>query len=108
MTSASFTHSTSTPIADPTEPYAPPAPPSADEQIQAVLDLLKGSAVYIAPHVLGFPDHRVAAIALLATGALQHKEAQFCGNVATNKEPLSRAQSDWLKKLLLREKLPLA
>ncbi len=54
-----------------------------------------------------FADHRAAALALLNGGyKLSRKAGQFLGQLAVDSSPLSRAQSDWLQKLLDRAGLP--
>lgn len=53
-----------------------------------------------------FSNHRTAALGLLQTCLdLSHKEAGFLGHVCVAVE-LSRAQLDWLIKLLQRKGLP--
>lgn len=54
-----------------------------------------------------FPNHRVAALALLnGTSRLSRKAGQFLGQLAVDSTPMSEAQADWLAKLLDRAGLP--
>lgn len=54
-----------------------------------------------------FPDHRAAALALLAgTSRLSRKAGQFLGQLAVDASPMSEAQAGWLAKLLDRAGLP--
>lgn len=54
-----------------------------------------------------FPNHRVAALALLNGNVrLTRKAGQFLGQLAVDATPLSEAQADWLGKLLERADLP--
>lgn len=54
-----------------------------------------------------FPDHRAAALALLnGTSRLSRKAGQFLGQLAVDSTPMSKAQADWLAKLLDRAGLP--
>lgn len=54
-----------------------------------------------------FPNHRVAALALLNSDVrLTRKAGQFLGQLAVDATPLSEAQADWLDKLLERADLP--
>lgn len=54
-----------------------------------------------------FPNHRLAALALLNHGQrLSRKAGQFLGQLAVDNTPMSEAQSDWLAKLLERSDLP--
>lgn len=57
-----------------------------------------------------FPNHRLAALALLNGDVrLTRKAGQFLGQLAVDATPLSEAQADWLSKLLERADLsPLA
>ena len=54
-----------------------------------------------------FPNHREAALALL-TGCdrLSRKAGQFLGQLAVDPSPMSKAQADWVAKLLERASLP--
>ncbi|NML94970.1 hypothetical protein [Novosphingobium olei] len=54
-----------------------------------------------------FPDHRAAALALLnGNYRLSRKAGQFLGQLAVDSTPMSKAQADWLAKLLDRAGLP--
>lgn len=54
-----------------------------------------------------FPDHRMAALALLnGKKCLSRKAGQFLGQLAVDPTPMSEAQAHWLGKLLSREGLP--
>lgn len=54
-----------------------------------------------------YPDHRQAALALLARNhRLNRKAGQFLGQIAVDPSPLSERQADWLAKLLERTGLP--
>ena len=54
-----------------------------------------------------FPDHRQAALALLnGDHRLSRKAGQFLGQLAVDSLPMSKAQADWLAKLLGRAVLP--
>lgn len=54
-----------------------------------------------------FSDHRAAALALLnGTSRLSRKAGQFLGQLAVDPSPMSKAQADWLGKLLDRAGLP--
>ena len=54
-----------------------------------------------------FSDHRLAALALLNTGArLTRKAGQFLGQLAVDPTPITEIQSQWLAKLLERNELP--
>ncbi len=54
-----------------------------------------------------FTDHRAAALALLnGTSRLSRKAGQFLGQLAVDSMPMSKAQADWLAKLLDRAGLP--
>lgn len=54
-----------------------------------------------------YPDHRQAALALLNGNIrLTRKAGQFLGQLAVDAAPMSAAQSDWLAKLLDRNRLP--
>jgi hypothetical protein len=57
-----------------------------------------------------FPDHRLAALALLNSNhRLTRNAGQFLGQIAVDSSPLSEAQAAWLAKLLDRAGLaPLA
>ncbi len=47
------------------------------------------------------PDHRQAALALLnGDHRLTRKAGQFLGQLAVDSSPMSKAQTDWLAKLL--------
>jgi hypothetical protein len=53
-----------------------------------------------------FTDHRVAAMALLTSGAaLRSKEGQFLGGIAFDANPLTEKQVNWLRILLERHGL---
>ena len=54
-----------------------------------------------------FSNHRLAALALL-TGdhRLSRKAGQFLGQLAVDPSPMSKAQANWLAKLLDRAGLP--
>ncbi|MEQ8707950.1 MAG: hypothetical protein RIC36_03105 [Rhodospirillales bacterium] len=54
-----------------------------------------------------FPDHRLAALALLnGNHRLSRKAGQFLGQLAVDSSPMSAAQADWITKLLDRASLP--
>ena len=54
-----------------------------------------------------FPNHRLAALALLNGGfRLSRKAGQFLGQIAVDPAPLSELQADWLAKLLDKAGLP--
>jgi hypothetical protein len=54
-----------------------------------------------------FIDHRDAALSLLNGGfRLTRKSGQFLGQLAVDVSPLSKAQADWLAKLLCKHGLP--
>ena len=54
-----------------------------------------------------FPNHRLAALALLNLGQrLSRKAGQFLGQLAVDSSPMSEAQNEWLAKLLDRAELP--
>ena len=54
-----------------------------------------------------FPNPRQAALALLnGEQKLSRKAGQFLGQLAVDPSPMSKAQADWLKKLLNRAGLP--
>jgi hypothetical protein len=54
-----------------------------------------------------FTDHRVAAMALLTSGAaLRSKEGSFLGQIAFDANPPSEKQANWLRILLERHGLP--
>ena len=54
-----------------------------------------------------FSDHRQAALALLnGSYRLSRKAGQFLGQLAVDPSPLSKAQADWLTKLLDVARLP--
>lgn len=54
-----------------------------------------------------FPNHRMAALALLNEGVpMSRKAGQFLGQIAVDLTPLSEAQSHWLDKLLEKAGLP--
>ena len=54
-----------------------------------------------------FPNHRMAALALLnLSQRLSRKAGQFLGQLAVDPAPMSELQSEWLAKLLHRANLP--
>jgi hypothetical protein len=54
-----------------------------------------------------FSDHRQAALALLnGNHRLSRRAGQFLGQLAVGPAPMSKAQVDWLAKLLHRACLP--
>ena len=54
-----------------------------------------------------FTDHRVAAMAVLTSGAaLRPREGQFLGGLAFDSKPLTDKQSNWLRILLEKNGLP--
>ena len=54
-----------------------------------------------------FTDHRVAAMAVLTSGAaLRPREGQFLGGLAFDSNPLTDKQSNWLRILLEKNCLP--
>lgn len=54
-----------------------------------------------------FTDHRVAAMALITSGAaLRPKEGQFLGGLSFDANPLTEKQANWLRILLDRHGLP--
>jgi hypothetical protein len=54
-----------------------------------------------------FPNHRKAALALLSgCDKLSRKAGQFLGQLAVDPSPMSKAQADWVAKLLERAGLP--
>jgi len=54
-----------------------------------------------------FPDHRVAAMAVLTSGAaLRPREGQFLGGLAFDANPLTEKQARWLLILLDKHGLP--
>lgn len=54
-----------------------------------------------------FPDHRLAALALLTSHhRLSRKAGQFLGQLAVDPTPMSEAQAGWLAKLLASAGLP--
>ena len=54
-----------------------------------------------------FPDHRQAALALLTGNhRLSRKAGQFLGQLAVDPSPMSKAQADWLAKILDRAGAP--
>ena len=54
-----------------------------------------------------FPDHRLAALALLnGNHRLSRKAGQFLGQLAVDPSPTTEAQAAWLAKLLERADLP--
>ena len=54
-----------------------------------------------------FLNHRQAALALLNDDQRQSRKAgQFLGQLAVDTSPMSKAQADWLAKLLERSGLP--
>lgn len=54
-----------------------------------------------------FPNHRQAALSLLADNhRLSRKAGQFLGQLAVDSSPMTHAQADWLAKLLKRAGLP--
>ena len=56
---------------------------------------------------LAFSDHRQAALALLCGNyRLSRQGGGFLGQLAVDPSPLSKAQADWLAKLLNRAGLP--
>ncbi len=54
-----------------------------------------------------FLEHRRAALALLnGESRLSRKAGQFLGQLAVDPSPISKAQGEWLAKLLTRATLP--
>jgi hypothetical protein len=54
-----------------------------------------------------FPNHREAALALLnGKSRLTRKAGQFLGQLVVDPTPMSKAQLDWLAKLLETAGLP--
>ena len=54
-----------------------------------------------------FLNHRQAALALLNGDQRQSRKAgQFLGQLAVDASPMTKAQADWLAKLLERSGLP--
>lgn len=54
-----------------------------------------------------FPDHRLAALALLnGNHRLSRRAGQFLGQLAVDPSPMTEAQAAWLAKLLERADLP--
>ena len=54
-----------------------------------------------------FPDHRVAAMAVLTSGAaLRPRGGQFLGGLAFDANPLTEKQARWLLILLDKHGLP--
>ena len=54
-----------------------------------------------------FPNHRLAALALLNLGQrLSRKAGQFLGQLAVDSSPMSELQAEWLATLLERADLP--
>ena len=54
-----------------------------------------------------FPDHRLAALALLnGNHRLSRKAGQFLGQITVDPTPMTEAQAAWLAKLLERADLP--
>ena len=54
-----------------------------------------------------FPNHRLAALALLGSDArLTRKAGSFLGQLCVDETPMTPAQSSWIATLLERAELP--
>ena len=54
-----------------------------------------------------FENHRLAALALINSGAdLREKEGNFLGGIAFRRDDMTDKQANWLRILLARHNLP--